>query len=101
MDGNDADSDVTATSTVTGTTTATSTPTTARTQKNWWAVTVVGTRRVTRAVARAAPAHTVQARLWWDSQAGGLAAAGTSLDSPYCNGGAISLIIKKVVIVKS
>ena len=25
----------------------------------------------------------MQARLWWDSQAGGLAAAGTSLDWPY------------------
>ena len=40
-------------------------------------------RAVTRIVIRAAPAHTMQARLWWDSQAGGLTAAGTPLDWPY------------------
>ena len=40
-------------------------------------------RGVTRVVTRAALAHTRQARLWWDSQAGGLTAAGTPLDWPY------------------
>ena len=53
------------------------------TQKNRWVVAAFGTRGMTRTVARAPPAHTWQARLWWDSQAGGLAAAGTSLDWPY------------------